>query len=86
MLTLRLRELEPRERLREAGGGLRPRNGDEAGGAAGGESERRAVTLGRTNRAVRLRLRSWASVGRARAVPGPRSSAPAGSSPCAAPE
>lgn len=84
VLTLRFRELEPRERLRERGRReAETRLGDEAGGAGGGESERRAVTLGRTDPAVRLRLRSWASVGGVQAVPGPRFSAPAGSGPCA---
>lgn len=57
VLTLRFRELEPRERLRE--GGRREAETRRTGEGRGGrESERRAVTLGRTDRAVRLRLRS----------------------------
>lgn len=49
VLTLRFPELEPRERLRE-GGRREAEKRKEAGGAGGGESELRAVTLGRTNR------------------------------------
>ncbi|XDA77800.1 hypothetical protein R6Z07M_007890 [Ovis aries] len=57
VLTLRFRELEPRERLRE--GGRREAETRRTGEGRGGrESERRAVTLGRTDRPVRLRLRS----------------------------